>query len=358
MTSADIHEAKSRELDELTENIERLRRLADYSSALALRAACSLGIADYLADGPLAVTELAAASATSAPVLRRILHALAAHGVFEEIAPDSYALGSLGDLLRRDHPLSMHDAYELWPLHIRAWSAFEFSVRTGAAAFEHVHGVAHRQYRASHLDEDARMDRAHRAATNADLLTLTRVYDWSAGVRVVVDVGGGTGAFLAGLLTRYRQLRGVLFDLPTMVSRSGEVLDGSPAADRIEIAPGDFFASVPPGGDLYVLKAVLGGWPDESGVLILRAVRKAMGAGSRLLIIEPILQHDARFTIGNMVHLQTLVLYGGPERAMQDYERLAAEAGLRLSRVIPRATLSIMEFTLADRRAQAGSEAT
>lgn len=345
MASADVFETALPVTDRLIENVESLQRLGDYTTALALRAVCSLGIADYLADGPRPVNELAAASGTSAPALHRVLRALAAVGVFEETAPGLYSLGGPAELLRSDHRFSMHDAYQLWPLHVRAWTAFEYSIRTGKAAFERVHGVDHRRFRADHPEEDSRMDRAHRAATNADLLTLTRVYDWSTGVRLIVDVGGGTGAFLVGLLTRFKQLRGVLFDMPRMIARSAELLSGSAVQGRIETVPGDFFDSVPADGDLYVLKAVLGGWIDESAVLILRTVRAAMRAGSRLLVIEPILQSEERFTMGNMVHLQTLVLYGGPERSREDYEALAVRAGLRVNRVIPRATLSILELT-------------
>lgn len=344
MAPADVFETALPETDRVIENVEKLQRLADYTTALALRAVCSLGIAGYLADGPLPVHELAAASGTSAPALHRVLRALAIAGAVKEIEPDVYALGGPAELLRTDHRFSMYHAYQLWPLHVQAWTEFEYSIRTGKAAFEHVHGVEHRKFRADHPEEDSRMDLAHRAATNADLLTLTRDYDWSTGVRMVVDVGGGTGAFLVGLLTRFKQLRGVLFDMPDMIARSADLVSGSAAEGRIEMVPGDFFNSVPADGDLYVLKAVLGGWIDESAVLILRTVRTAMRADSRLLVIEPILQCDQRFTMGNMVHLQTLVLYGGPERSREDYEALAARAGLRVNRVIPRATLSILEL--------------
>ncbi|RJL27213.1 methyltransferase [Bailinhaonella thermotolerans] len=325
------------------ETAVELWRLADPSVAFALRAVASLGVPDHLAAGPLTVPELAAASGADPAALGRVLRALAAKGVFEQAGPGRYGLAGPGQALRSDHPLSLREAYGLWPEHVRAWAEYAHSVRTGEAAFERAHGVPHRRYRADNPAEDARMDRAHRAATRVDVLMLVRVYDWSA-VRTVVDVGGGTGAFLVGLLSRFPRMRGVLFDLPRMVARAGEVLPGSGVEDRVEVVGGDFFEAVPPGGDVYVLKAVLGGWADEPARRILATVRAAMPPGARLLVIEPILQYGAAFTMGNVVHLQSLVLYGGPDRTREDYDRLAAEAGLRVTRVVPRATLPILEL--------------
>lgn len=329
------------DLADLAERCCRLLRLGDLAAPLALRAICKLGVADVLAGGPRTAGEIAAATGTDPDALDRALRLLAARGLFEATGR-GYALTPAADLLRRDHQLSMHDAYQPPGLELAAWAALDYSIRTGKGAFEHVYGISHRQYRAEHADEDARMDRAHRVGTRVEVLTIVRSYDWPS-VRVVVDVGGGTGALLAGLLSRYRHLRGVLFDLPQMLSNVGEVLTAAGIADRCEVVPGDFFAGVPAGGDVYVLKSVLGGWDDDSSVRILSSVRQAMGAGSRVLIIEPVLQYGKDFLVGSIVHMQSLVLYGGPDRTREEFAELLAKAGLRLNRVIPRPTMPIIE---------------
>lgn len=337
-----MNEAGPAELD----SFARLWEMADYTIPFAVRAASALGIADHLGDGPLSVDQLAVASGTSPGPLRRLLKALATKGLFREVEPDHFTLTPMADLLRSDHPFSLRDAYQLPALEIRAWSAFEYSLRTGKSAFEHVHGQDHRSYRSLHAEEDARMDRAHRAATRIEVLMIARLYDWSK-VRLVVDVGGGTGAFLAGLLSTFKEMRGVLFDLPRMVADAGGLLSEAGVADRCEIVGGNFFESVPAGGDVYVLKAVIGGWNDESAVKILRTVRAAMRDDSRLLVIEPILQHGENFTVGNVIHLQSLILYGGPDRTPQDYQRLFAQAGLRITRIVQRATMPVIELLRA-----------
>jgi hypothetical protein len=301
-----------------------------------------MGIADLLANGAKRAEDLAAEAGAHLPSLRRILRVLVARGVLELVPPELFALTPVGALLRRDHRWSLLDACMLSPLETRAWGAVVHSLRTGRSAFERVYGEDHRSYRAKHAEEDARMDRVHRAASRIDLLTAVRLYEWPS-VRSIVDVGGGTGTFLAGLLARFTHLRGVLFDLPQMLENAPPVLAGAGVAERCEVVAGDFFREVPAGADVYILKAVLGGWAEQPAARILRTVRAAMRADSRLLVIEPVMEYGAGFGMGNVVHLRTLVLYGGPDRTLDDYGVLFAGANLRLSRLIPRPTLPILE---------------
>ncbi len=321
--------------------------LADLTLPMAVRAITAVGVFDLIETEPRSAAQLAAATGTDEHALRRVLDLLVAHGVLSSpVAGHGYALTATSRLLRRDHPLSLADAYQPLGAELAAWSALEHSIRTGEEAFGHVHGIGHRAYRAANPDEDARMDRAHRAGTRIELLTMLRAYDWSS-VRTVVDVGGGTGAFLAGLLPRFRHLHGVLFDLPQMVANADEIISAAGVEDRCRVVGGDFFADVPVGGDLYILKAVIGGWDDGSAVRILRSVRRVMRADARLLVIEPVLQYGPEYLVGSIVHLRSLVLYGGPDRTREHYEALSDAAGLRLIRVIPRPTLPLLELAPA-----------
>lgn len=321
--------------------INEFLRLGDLAVPLAVRTACTLGIADHFEEGPTTPEVLAGRLSVQVGPLTRLLRALAAAGVLAEEGQGAFRLTDIGHLMRRDHPLSMRDAFTAAATEVRAWSQLEYCVLTGRSGFERSYGETHRSYRARHPEEDLRMDRAHKAATRVELLMLARAYPW-AEVRVIVDVGGGTGMFLAGLLQRFPDLRGTLFDLPRMIANAPQVLDEYGVAGRCSVVAGSFFEQVPSGGDVYVLKAVVGGWDDESCVRILTTVRRAMPAESRLLVIEPVMG-AGEFSRGNVVQLQSFVLYGGKDRTLGDYESLFEAAGLKLRRVFPRATLPIIE---------------
>jgi hypothetical protein len=87
--------------------------IAGYWVSQAIYVAASLGLADLLRDGPKGSAELAALTQTHAGSLHRLLRALAAVGLFEQIGEDRFALAASGEVLRSDAPDS-----------VRSWALF------------------------------------------------------------------------------------------------------------------------------------------------------------------------------------------------------------------------------------------
>ena len=94
----------------------------------------------------------------------------------------------------------------------------------------------------------------------------------------VVDVGGGAGTLLAEVLRQRPEIGGVLLERPGMLEHARGYLAEQGVADRCELVEGDFFASVPAGGDVYVLKSVLHDWDDERCVAILQQLPRRDGS--------------------------------------------------------------------------------
>jgi hypothetical protein len=311
--------------------IGQVAQLADYTVAFAIRAVCRIGIADQLAGGERELADLAAASGTHAPSLLRVMRVLVAKGVFDEPRPGWFALTPTGDLLRTDHPLSMRWAFRLEP-DVQAMAALEYSIRTGEPSFENIFGAEYFSYLAARPELLAEFRDSQSALSRLEQLGLLRGYDWSD-VSSVVDVGGNDGTFLSALLTRYRQLHGVLFDLPDTVAAASKVLADAGVADRCEIVPGNLFSDpVPAGSDAYLIKRVIVGYDDDETVTLLRAVRAAMRADSRLLIFEPTMRPGDDLSL--TLDVRMLVLVRGRVRSVEEHERNLASAGLTLSRVI------------------------
>jgi O-methyltransferase domain len=88
----------------------------------------------------------------------------------------------------------------------------------------------------------------------------------------IVDVGGGQGALLHEILSAYPNLRGVLIDLPSVVT-GASVLRSGAIAGRCEVVGGDFFQAVPEGADAYLMRVVIHDWNDEDALRILRNCR-------------------------------------------------------------------------------------
>jgi SAM-dependent methyltransferase len=325
----------------LTAEGERLLALTDESVAFAIRLACDLRVPDLLASGARRGDELAAEVGAHAPSLYRALRSLAAREVLAEDAEGRFALARLGQLLRSDHPLGLRELYTLLPGEVLAWSALDHSVRTGGSAFDHVNGQSLWEYLVAHPDEGERFVATQRAVTRLELRAAAAGVDWSA-VRTVVDVGGGDGTLLAGLLARFRDLRGVLFDLPYAIGGATEVMERAGVGDRCEVVPGSFFERVPERADAYVVKRVLYCWTDEPALRLLRSIRAAMRPDSRLYVLEPVSRPGVGFDVGTLLDVLLLTLTGAGARSPEQLEALFERAGFRLERIVSTPMLPIV----------------
>lgn len=150
----------------------------------------------------------------------------------------------------------------------------------------------------------------------------------------VVDVGGGRGALLGAVLARHPTMQGVLFDQPDVVAGADEVLAAAGVSERCRVVGGNFFQSVPEGGDAYLLKAVIHDWPDVESVEILRTCRRAMPSHGRLLLVEQLLDQSPDPLRTALSDLTMLVIAGGTERTTDEYRALLRSAGFELLAIV------------------------
>lgn len=314
----------------------------------ALHLAAKLGLADLLVGGARDADALAAATETHAPSLRRVLRLLASVGVFEEGEDGRFALTPLGDALRSDVPFSSRASVMLFAgVGIQdSWKELEYCVRTGQPAFrkDSPDGDAF-----SHMDPEQTkiFDDAMATFAPATAAAIAAAYDFSK-VGTLVDVGGGNGALLIGILGAHPHLRGVVFDRSEPAERARKKVHEAGLESRCEVIAGDFFSSVPAGGDAYLLKHVIHDWPDEQATAILRNCRAVIQPGGRLLIAEGIYPPridrslESRGAAANDVNM--LVVAGGRQRSEAEFRSLYEGAGFALTRSIETpARLSLIE---------------
>jgi hypothetical protein len=314
-----------------------LEMMNGYWITKSIAVAAELDIAGALADGPLTSAELAGRCGADARSLQRLMRALATIGVFDEAEEGVFALTPLGDWLRADRAGSLRDLALMrgsgWQW--RAWSNLAHSVRTGEAAFEHVHGEPLFDWLGAHPDDGAIFDRAMIGHATQMHLGVAAAYDFG-GLNKVVDVGGGLGTLLKAIRERHPGVRCVLFDQPHVIAAAG--------IEGIETAAGDFFEAVPAGGDLYLLSHIVHDWSDDDAVRILRACREAIAADGRLLICEMVVPPAGTPDFSKLLDIEMLVNTGGVERTEAEYAGLLEASGFELTRVIPTdAPTSIVE---------------
>ena len=318
--------------------------ITGYWTSQMVLVVAKLGIADLLADGPRSAEELAKATGTHARSLYRLLRALASLGVFSEGGEGRFLLTPLAESLRSDVPGSRRAmALMMGDEHYRAWGDLLESVRTGQTAFDRLYGKPIFEYLGEHPEQARIFDAAMTAIHGRETRAMLDVYDLS-GIRVLADVGGGNGTNLIGILGRYPEMKGILFDLPHVVERATGNLEKAGVSGRCEVVGGDFFTSIPAGADAYFMRHIIHDWDDDRATLILENTRKAMPEGSKLLLVEHVLPPGNEPSFGKLLDLNMLILPGGLERTAAEFRQLYQGAGFRLTRIVPTdGDLSVIE---------------
>ncbi|MEL6744564.1 MAG: methyltransferase [Pseudomonadota bacterium] len=105
---------------------------------------------------------------------------------------------------------------------------------------------------------------------------------------VLLDVGGGEGAFLKAVAAQHDHLQLRLFDLPQVVERAASRFEEVGLSGRAQVHGGSFFDDpLPQGADLASLVRILHDHDDEPAQAILDSVYAALPSGGKLLIAEP-----------------------------------------------------------------------
>ncbi len=315
------------------------RLLCGFSITIAISVVAELAIADHLAKGPRSASDLARLSGTDKHFLRRVLRFLASEGVFAEPDRDVFALTALSEWLRSDVPGSLRPraVFSGSKMSWSAWGSLLSSVRTGASGMEAAFGETLFEHVKSHPEAAASFNGFMAGQTAASVAALLAAYSFE-GVRQIVDVGGGHGALVAGVLQAYPEMRGVLFDMPEVAAKALPLLEKAGVARRAQVVGGDFFSRLPTGADLYALKFILHDWRDAECTKILKNCCEAMAPGGRALIIEHIVPEESGPHFSRFMDINMLVMTdGGQERTEREFIRLLNATGLQLRRSVPTA---------------------
>jgi hypothetical protein len=314
----------------------------------ALYVAAKLSIADLLTDRPQTIDKLAESTGAHERSLYRVLRSLSSIGVFQETEPKVFALTPLAEPLRSDAPNSVRNGVifmgESW--HWNVWGNLLHSVRTGETAWARTHGAEVFDYFATHTEEAEIFNRAMTDMSAVSAPAVVEAYDFS-GFRTIADIAGGHGLLLSQILKATPALSGILFDMPQVISGAGTIIEREGVAERVEKVAGDFFRSVPR-ADAYIMKHIIHDWDDERSVKILSNIRRAMTDSGKVLIVEVVVPEGNEPHFSKVMDLEMLASPGGLERTAKEYDALLAEAGLKLTRILPtKSPFSIIEAVKA-----------
>lgn len=321
---------------ELPPPIAMLQLISGFWISRCIYIAAKLGIADLIKDGPKTAEELAAATGTHAPSLFRVLRAAASIGVLSQNDDGRFGDTPLSATLRSDVSGSLRAfaMTELGEEHYPAWGDLLHSVRTGDIAFDHTFGMDVWEFFKQNPDNAKTFNDAMSGMTAQANEAILAKYDF-AGIGTLIDVGGGHGGLITSILARHPQLRGILFDSPQVVAGAKSAIESSGVKDRCQVTSGNFFESVPEGGDAHILKWIIHDWDEDKSTKILKNCHRALPENGKLILIEAVVPQTTEPHFSKFIDLNMLVMTGGRERTEAEFRALYERAGFRLTRIVP-----------------------
>ena len=155
--------------------------------------------------------------------------------------------------------------------------------------------------------------------------------------RRIMDVGGGTGAFLIRALTRWPHLKATLVDLPAVADLAREAVAEAGLSDRLEVVGMDATsgADLPGGHDVLSFVRILHDHDDDVVARLLRAARGALADGTQLIVAEPMAGASRAGRVIDAYFSMYLMAMGqGRPRRFDELGAMVRQAGFtRVSRV-------------------------
>ena len=302
--------------------------------ARSIYLAAQIGVADVFDDQPKTIAQLSEATNTEPRSLYRLLRASASVGIFSEVSDQCFALTPLAATLKNDSPGSMRYAAlgQMADDYSLAWSNGLHSLKTGEPAYDIAVGMSAWEYYAQHPDAGQIFSQAMTNMGTSVAQAVAASYDFSQ-FNTVVDVGGSQGSLISEIVRSPPHLRGILFDLPEIIATVN-------VYEKIQPIAGNFFESVPTGGDAYLMRWIMHDWNDRKSSIILKNCHQAMPDQGKLLLVESIIPPGNEPSPAKFLDVLIMTGTGGQERTEKEYRSLLQASGFELTRVIPTESMS------------------
>lgn len=150
-----------------------------------------------------------------------------------------------------------------------------------------------------------------------------------AGIKRMLDVGGGSGAFQIEVAAAQPDIDLGVFDLPTVEDAANRAIAAAGVSNRISFYAGSFRDDpLPKGFDAISLVRVLYDHADDTVANLLSSCRKALPRGGRLIISEPMSGGRRPDPITDVYFaFYTLAMRTGRTRSAEEIAELVKAAG-------------------------------
>lgn len=295
-----------------------------------------LELADKIQQGVNTLGSLARELDVGEDELLRLLGAVEALGIIGTSQAGVIEITPMGQLLRSDRNGSLHSfalfCARQW--HTRTWEYLPERLKLDRPAFDHIMGMPLFDYLKETPTDRALFDGAMDSLSSLWGPAVVEKMDLS-GAESIIDVGGGSGLFLAAILSQNPTLKGCVFDLPEAIEQARQAphLLDLIASGRCTFAEGSFFDGFPTGADTHVMKFIIHDWPDEQALAILKNSRQTLSEDGQLLIVEQVVSPAGGSYFTRLSDIEMLLFGNGRERSADEFAHLLEQAGFKIANI-------------------------
>lgn len=292
------------------------------------------GLIGYLREGPRTAKEIRTFATLSAAAADRLLRAGAALDIVESPQPGLWALGETGAALSanegamamiRHHALLYRDMAD--PISLLEQQSGESNALSQFWTY-----ASEREGKSADSQPYSELMAATQPMVWQQILPK---YDFGRHRRML-DIGGGSGAFVEAVAEITPQLELAILDLPEVVPLARSRFADTGLEQRVTVHPGSFKQDpIPKGYDLVTLVRILHDHDDIVVEGLLPKIYQALPAGGRLLIVEPMAETKGAEAMGDAYFgLYLWAMGSGRPRSVHENRQMLEKAGFSLIREI------------------------
>lgn len=249
----------------------------------ALLLAHKLGVFSLLEQGELSLPVIGERLGIKVRPAEAILTAATALG-FLSVKEGHYSLTPIAE----QYLLKKNQSYfgYMWDLmiendQVHSFKSLEKAIRTDEPQ---VYGGA-----GIYRPEEVQTELARRFTRSMYSMSITSAFYWPevldlSAHRMMLDIGGSSGAHSIGAVSKWANLQAIIFDFPMVCQVAQEFIAQHGMQDRIRTCEGDMWRDELPAADLHFYSTVYNDWPPEKCSFLTAKSFNALPSGGRIVI--------------------------------------------------------------------------
>jgi O-methyltransferase domain/Dimerisation domain len=154
--------------------------------------------------------------------------------------------------------------------------------------------------------------------------------------RLMLDVGGGSGAHAIGAVSRWRKLRAIVMDVAPVCEVAREFAERAGMATRISTHVADMWSEPFPGADLHFYSMIFHDWPPDKCRFLARKSFEALPSRGRIVVHEILFNNERTGPfVAAGFNVNMLTLMKGEQYSGREISAFLGDAGFKRIQVKP-----------------------